>query len=209
MSQPACAFGAGIGAEPQKEVQVLRTHLAGEAAEAMLASIPALQAQCLVGSASSTDPATARTPAGFSGNAATSSSVPAPSGSRAAGSAGFRAEAQEARMRARQRAHAGQVHRRFMCKLLGSPGPGSNLEAAAAPSRAADAAAAAEAARAAAGPAVQGCGEDVGGDGGEYAAPRAVQEQALSVREQVQTLIEAATDANNLAQMYEGWSAWI
>ena len=36
-----------------------------------------------------------------------------------------------------------------------------------------------------------------------------VQDQALSVREQVQTLIEAATDVGNLAQMYEGWSAWI
>ena len=182
-------------------MQVSRTQSAGKAAETMLASIPALQAQCAAGSASSSNPATARTPADIRRGAAAVSSVPAANRSRAADSAGLRADAQAARMRARQQAHAAHVHRRFMCKLLGSPE--QSIKAAAGPSRAAPDAV--EAARASAGSTVQGWE----GDGQEHAAPCKVQEEPLSVREQVQTLIEAATDAGNLAQMYEGWSAWI
>ena len=179
-------------------MQVLRTQLAGEAAETMLASIPALEVQCAAGSASGSNPATTRTPGDISRGAAATSSVPAADRSRAADSAGLRADAQAARVLARQQAH---VHRRFMCKLLGSPDQSS--KAAAGPLRAP--AHAAEAARALAGPAVQGEERNTQ----KHAAPCTVQEEALSVREQVQTLIEAATDAGNLAQMYEGWSAWI
>ena len=184
-----------------RNVQVLRTRLAGKAAETMLASIPALQAQCAAGPASSSGPATARKHADISRGAATTSSVPAANCSRAADSAGLRADAQAARMRARQRAHAAHVHRRFMCKLLGSPDQSS--KGAVGPSGAATHSM--DAARALARPAVQG-GE---GDPQEHAAPCTMQDKAVSVREQVQTLIEAATDVGNLAQMYEGWSAWI
>ena len=99
-----------------------------------------------------------------------------------------RAEAWERRMHARETAHAELVHSQFMHKLTGTHHASKSKEeriAVSGPSTAA----------------VGPCGVAPGSLDGAL--------QALSVEEQVAVLIQEATSLDNLAQMYEGWSAWI
>ena len=152
------------------------------------------------------------------------------------GSAVARCAAQTARTRARQEAHAAQVHDSFMRKLMGihggsskgvSPLPsltaaagfgiasgvkeglpsetdgGSNKSTATQPSS-----------TAAAGVALGGVsgvkeGAPQGAARQEHEGGVFEQREGLPVEEQVQVLVEEATSLDNLAQMYEGWSAWI
>ena len=98
------------------------------------------------------------------------------------------AEAWERRMHAREQAHAELVHSRFMHKLTGTHHLAKGKEepvAVSAPSTAAD----------------RACSGTPGSQDGTR--------QALSVEGQVAALIREATSLDNLAQMYEGWSAWI
>ena len=101
-----------------------------------------------------------------------------------------RAEAWERRTHARQKAHAELVHSRFMRKLMGTHHVVAG-ESAMLPVSASAAA--------------------VGGAAANNIAegPQDGQQKALSVAEQVEVLIQEATCLDNLAQMYEGWSAWI
>lgn len=81
--------------------------------------------------------------------------------------------------------HAAAIYERFMGKLMGRTGQRSGQSLAAQDSRSK-----AEVAR----------GEE---------APGNTNERLLSVPEQVCVLVREATSLDNLAQMYEGWSAWI
>lgn len=99
-------------------------------------------------------------------------------------------KALKSRVHARQKAHAELVHSCFMHKLMGThqiskgknePLPTSTFAAVA-----------------------DGAEADDGALGSQDG-----QRKALSVKGQVKILIEEATSLDNLAQMYEGWSAWI
>lgn len=202
-------------------VQVALTQQAGEAAAALLRSIPMLQADCIAGS--SMPQAVSPEQASHTGEAADGSAV-------------ARCAAQAARMRARQEGHAAQVHDSFMRKLMGTHGSsstgvsplpssaaaaglgsasgvkeglpsethgGSNISTTALPS-----------ATGAAGVALRGVsgvkeGAPQGAARQEHEGDVFEQREGLSVKEQVQVLVEEATSLDNLAQMYEGWSAWI
>ena len=123
-------------------------------------------------------------------------------GEAADGRAVARCAAQAARTRARQEAHAAHVHDSFMRKLMGIHG-GSSRGVSPLPSS-----------TAAAGVALGGVsgvkeGAPQGAAHQELEGGVFEQREGLSVKEQVQVLVEEATSLDNLAQMYEGWSAWI
>ncbi len=76
-----------------------------------------------------------------------------------------------------------QVHDKFMHKLIGACGNSNSKVASSSPPSVSAGA---------------GCGLTSGAE-----------KEILPVKEQVEVLIEEATTPDNLAQMYEGWSAWI
>ena len=100
------------------------------------------------------------------------------------------AEAWERRTHARQKVHAELVHSRFMRKLMGThhvvAGESDMLPVSAS---------------------LAAAGEELLEDGS--VGPQDGQGKALCVSEQVEVLMQEATSLDNLAQMYEGWSAWI
>ena len=99
------------------------------------------------------------------------------------------AEVSASRMHARQEAHAELVHIRFMHKLRGTRQAAEGKE---------------ETVHMEALSAVANEGTGAGPTGAQDGIG-----EALSVTEQVGVLINEATSLDNLAQMYEGWSAWI
>lgn len=99
------------------------------------------------------------------------------------------AAATASRMHERQKAHAELVYTRFMHKLRGTRYAAKGEE---------------ETAQMDSVSAVAKGGIVDGPPGGEDGVGK-----ALLVTEQVEVLIQEATSLDNLAQMYEGWSAWI
>lgn len=165
-------------------VQVALTKKAGGAAGVLLTSIPALQAECSAG---------APMPQRHNRRSASRAGRI----DKAASDTKARAAAQEARMLVRQRAHAAHVHSRFMHKLMGRHA--SSASGTSAASSSADAAAA-----------LEGMPRALGGASAcENHSSGSEHSRALSVKEQVEILIGEATSEDNLALMYEGWSAWI
>ena len=216
------SLAAGRGRSLGTHVQVALTQQAGEAAAALLRSIPMLQAECIAGSS---------TPQAVSPQQAFQTE------DAADGSAVARCAAQVARTRARQEAHAAQVHDNFMRKLMGTHGSSSSKGVSPLPSSAAVAGlgsasgvkeglpsethggsnkstTALPSSTAAAGVALGGVsgvkeGTPQGAARQEHEGDVFERGEGLSVKEQVQVLVEEATSLDNLAQMYEGWSAWI
>jgi len=103
-----------------------------------------------------------------------------------------RAAAWKERLHKRQKAHAEQVHSRFMHKLMGTNDiAGSKAQSVRTSSSGKTVA-------------VDGAsGSKEGADAGSE------HRKAFPVKKQVDFLIWEATNLDNLAQMYEGWSAWI
>ena len=102
----------------------------------------------------------------------------------------IKAEARASRVHAQQKAYAELVHGHLMDKLMGVHPKAVGREQALSVSKVSVAA--------------DGAAAD---DGAQRSQDG--QWRALSVKDQVEVLIQEATSLDNLAQMYEGWSAWI
>ena len=153
--------------------QVALTQQAGEAAAALLTHIPSLLSECSAGPAILEDKFESGSKAGSSDTEA-------------------RAAAWKERMHERQKAHAEQVHSRFMHKLTGTNDIAGSKALSVRTSS---------------------TGKTVAVDGAsgskEEIDAGSEHRKGFSVKKQVDVLIREATSAENLAQMYEGWSAWI
>ena len=153
--------------------QVALTQQAGEAAAALLSHIPSLLSECRAGPAILEDKLAPGSKADLSEMEA-------------------RAAAWKERMHERQKAHAEQVHSRFMHKLMGTNDIAGSKALSVRTSSTGKTVA------------VNGASGSKEGTDAKFEHTK-----AFSVEKQVDVLIREATSLDKLAQMYEGWSAWI